>query len=90
VVGTNSTVLKIRRGIEGTWWVNCPKCGKIEGSMITDNLENFDAAEGRQQVMESEFKATCPKHESRWADSVEQIRERREQQKPEQRHAEED
>jgi len=81
IVGTNSAVLKIRRGIEDTWWVKCPKCEQLGGSMITENLENFDAAEQRQRTMESELKATCPKHESQWADSVEQIRERREQQK---------
>jgi hypothetical protein len=90
IVGTNSTVLKIRRGIEDTWWVNCPKCGQMAGSMITDKLENFNAAEARQREMESELKATCPKHESQWADSVERIRETREQQKQDQEAVEED
>jgi hypothetical protein len=90
IVGTNSTVLKIRRGIDGSWFVKCPKCEQLGGSMITENLENFDAAEDRQRAMESDLKATCPKHESRWTDSVEQIRERTEQQKPDQNHVEED
>jgi hypothetical protein len=45
--------------------------------MITENLENFDAASERQKVMKSELKASCPDHFSQWADSVEQMRERR-------------
>jgi hypothetical protein len=49
--------------------------------MITENLDNFDDALKRQLVMKSEFKVTCPDHSSQWSDSVEQIRERREQKK---------
>jgi hypothetical protein len=82
IIGLNSGVIKIRRGVEDTWWVSCPKCKNLAASMITENLENFDAAADRQRVMESELEATCPGHQSQWADSVEQIRERREQQKP--------
>src|SRR5260370_3285488 len=83
LVGANSGVINIRRGIDDTWWVSCPMCGQLAASMITDGLENFDAAADRQRVLESELKATCPDHASQWADSVEQIRQRREQQKPE-------
>jgi hypothetical protein len=77
LIGTNSEVIKVRRGIDDTWFVNCPKCGQVGGSMITENLENFDAASERQRVMESELSVTCPEHSSQWSDSVEQIRERR-------------
>jgi hypothetical protein len=77
LVVTNSEVMKVRRGIDDTWFVNCPKCGQVGGSMITENLENFDVALERQRVMESELSVTCPEHASQWADSVEQIRERR-------------
>jgi hypothetical protein len=82
VIGLNSGVIKILRGIDDTWWVSCPKCEKLAASMITENLENLDVAADRQRVMESELKVTCPDHKSQWADSVEQIRERRAQQKP--------
>jgi hypothetical protein len=80
VIGTNAEVLKVQRGISDTWWVNCPKCGKMGGSMITENLEHFDAASERQQVMESELNVTCPEHQSQWTDSVQQMRERHEKQ----------
>jgi hypothetical protein len=78
---TNAKVVKIRRGIEGTWWVNCPKCDERCAPMITEGLENFDSAAKRESALLSELKATCPRHESQWSDSVEQIRERREQKK---------
>ena len=81
LVETNAGVVKILRGIDGPWSVNCPKCGQLGGSMITDSLENFDAAADRQRTMQSELNATCPKHESQWADSVQQMRERREKKK---------
>jgi hypothetical protein len=80
VIGQNSEVLKVLRGIEDTWFVACPKCKDVAGSMITENLEDFDAALERQQVMESELNVTCPDHSSQWSDTVEQIRERRKNQ----------
>lgn len=80
VIGTNSEVIKVRRGIDDSWWASCPKCKQLGGAMITENLDNFDAALERQTVMESELKASCPDHFSQWADSVEQIRERRKDQ----------
>jgi hypothetical protein len=78
LVGNGSAVIKIRRGIDDTWWVTCPQCKAIGGSMMTENLENFDAAAERQKIMESELRVTCPDHSSQWSDSVEQMRERRE------------
>ncbi len=80
LIGTDSKVIKVRRGIDDTWFVKCPKCGQIGGAMMTENLENFDAALERQRVMESELNVTCPDHSSRWFDTVEQIRERRKNQ----------
>lgn len=74
VIGQNSEVLKVLRGIDDMWLVSCPKCDQLGGAMITENLDNFDDALERQLVMKSELKATCP---SQWSDSVEQIRERR-------------
>jgi hypothetical protein len=79
-IGTNSEVIKVRRGIDDLWWVSCPKCTQLAGSMVTENLENFDAVSERQRVMESELKATCPDHLSQWADSIEQIGDRRKHQ----------
>jgi hypothetical protein len=76
LIGTDSKVIKVRRGIDDTWWVTCPKCGQVGGSMITENLENFDAALERQRIMESELNVTCPDHSSQWSDTVEQMRER--------------
>lgn len=77
LIVANSEVRKVRRGIDDTWFVNCPKCEQVGGSMITENLENFDAALERQRIMESELNVTCPEHSSQWSDSVEQMRERR-------------
>jgi hypothetical protein len=76
LIGTDSKVIKVRRGIDDTWFVECPKCRQIGGSMMTENLENFDAALERQRVMESELNVTCPDHSSQWSDAVEQMRER--------------
>jgi len=79
LVGTNAAVIRVRRGLDDdTWFVNCPKCGKIAGSMITENLDNFDAAFARRREMDSELKVSCPEHWSQWNDSVEQVRARRE------------
>jgi hypothetical protein len=81
LIGEGSGVIRVRKGIDDTWWVACPKCDHLAAPMITENLENFDAAFKRQNVMESELKVSCPDHGSQWADSVEQIRDRRERKK---------
>jgi hypothetical protein len=85
VVGLSSDVIKVRRGIDDTWLVSCPKCQQVAGSMITEDLENFDEAAKRQAAMESELNASCPEHYSQWMDSVEQIRRRRADNDPEAR-----
>jgi hypothetical protein len=77
IIGQNSEVLKILRGIEDSWFVACPKCKQLGNAMITENLGKFDAAFERLRGMESELSATCSEHSSQWSDSVEQIRERR-------------
>jgi hypothetical protein len=81
LIGEGSSVIRVRKGIDDTWWVACPKCDQLAASMITENLDNFDAALKRQSVMESELKVSCPDHGSQWADSTEQIRDRHERKK---------
>lgn len=76
-IATNSEVLKVLRGIEDIWPVNCPKCGHFGGGMVTESLDNFDDALERELVMKSELQATCPEHSSQWSESVEHLRERR-------------
>jgi hypothetical protein len=85
VIGLSRDVIKIRQGIDDMWFLPCPKCGQLAGSMITEELDNFDEAAKRQAVMESELRATCPDHQSQWMDSVEQIRRRRAESDPEAR-----
>jgi hypothetical protein len=78
LVVANSNVIKVIRGIDGssTWWVSCPSCKELS-AMVVDGLEDFDEAQTRQGVMESELRATCPAHQSQWMESVQRLRDRR-------------
>lgn len=69
-------VYGIKAGVHGIWQVNCPKCRKLGGWMLLDGLENLQSATSRETEMKEELSATCPNHQSQWADTVEQIRER--------------
>lgn len=77
LIGTDSVVLKVKKGIDDTWLMSCPKCKHLAGAMITEGLENLDEASIRQKIMEAELTTSCPDHYSQWMDSVEQIRQRR-------------
>ena len=49
LIGLSSDVIKVRRGIDDTWFSSCPKCQEAAGAMITEGLENLDEAALRQQ-----------------------------------------
>jgi hypothetical protein len=66
----------IKAGVHGIWQVDCPTCGKLGGWLILSKLNNLEDANAREKEMKNELAATCPQHQSKWADSVEQIRER--------------
>jgi hypothetical protein len=69
-----SKVYEVRKGLHGLWPVRCPRCKKFEGiHMSTDSLKSFNDARQREQEMEAELGASCPKHASKWMLTMEQV-----------------
>ena len=67
VMGLNDVPHKVKKGVDGIWSIECPKCHEgFSGMRIMSNrgLTTFEEAFRRKAQIQKDFQNTCPDHDS--------------------------
>jgi hypothetical protein len=64
----------VKRGLDGLWSVECPRCHESMGGLLAMSLRGlstFNEAFARKNLMLEDFRSSCPNHASRWQLDIE-------------------